>query len=213
MNLGLFHVTPAPLAGVIDSHTEVWNRECAFQQGKKYILEAPSGKGKSTCIHCLYGLRDDYTGSVRVDDRDVRDLSSDEWSELRRENISIVFQDLRLFLHLNGMDNLLVKAALYEDDLEEKINFMATELQVDHVLQKPSNLYSYGERQRIAIIRALIQPFDWLLLDEPFSHLDQANARRAATLISQEVSARNAGMIVTSLGRDEYFEYDEILRL
>ena len=86
-------------------------------------------------------------------------------------------------------------------------------LNVSHTLAKRCETLSYGERQRIAIIRALIQPFDWLLLDEPFSHLDSENARKAAALISAEVLARNAGMIVTSHGANSFFEYDSTLTL
>jgi putative ABC transport system ATP-binding protein len=213
MTIRFDHVTPAPLAGVIDSRTDVWQKECAFESGKKYRVVAPSGKGKSTFIHYIYGLRNDFTGDVSIGDHNTRSISSNRWADLRQQNISIVYQDLRLFLHLTAAQNLDVKSVLYADENADKPRSMAERLGVLNLLEKKANTLSYGERQRIAIIRALIQPFDWLLLDEPFSHLDKENSIKAFELIDEEVNARNAGMILTSLGQDNYFTYHQELNL
>ena len=67
-----------------------------------------------------------------------------------------------------------------------------------HLQQKAVHL-SYGQRQRIAIIRALCQPFDFLLLDEPFSHLDDNNQTLLLDLITTEAKKNNAGILFTSL--------------
>lgn len=213
MTIGFYHVTPAPLAGVTDFNTDVWQKERVFEPATQYRITAPSGKGKSTLIHYIYGLREDYTGTVKLGGQDVKNFRADAWAELRQNQISIVYQDLRLFLNLTAAQNLQVKAALYKNDAEDRIAIMAETLGVAHVLHKPCHTLSYGERQRIAIIRALIQPFRWLLLDEPFSHLDHENARKAATLISTEAESRGAGIIVTSLGQDHFFSYDQELQL
>ena len=89
---------------------------------------------------------------------------------------------------------------------------MAQSLGVQHILGQRAGLCSYGEQQRIAIIRALMQPFEWLLLDEPFSHLDKENIIKAAALIKEECLQRNAGFIITDLDEDEHFESAFILR-
>jgi ABC-type lipoprotein export system ATPase subunit len=203
------NVTPAPLAGVINLQTDVWQRTCTFEAGKNYRIVAPSGKGKSTFIHCVYGLRYDFSGSVEVFGKDTRSFNANGWADLRQQKISIVYQDLRLFLNLTAWQNLEVKSALYPAFPTQKLRDMAERLNVSHVLEKKAVTLSYGERQRIAIIRALIQPFEVLLLDEPFSHLDKDNAWRAATLIKEELAARNAGAIVTSLGEDNFFNYEK----
>ena len=86
-------------------------------------------------------------------------------------------------------------------------------LDITHILEQQTEKCSYGEQQRIAIIRALIQPFELLLLDEPFSHLDNENIKKAAQLIAKECAARNAGFAITDLDEDENFEYSKILFL
>jgi ABC-type lipoprotein export system ATPase subunit len=76
------------------------------------------------------------------------------------------------------------------------------------LLEKKIKILSYGERQRIAIIRSLMQPFEWLLLDEPFGHLDEENIRKACELIKSECKKRDAGILMTSLGPDYFLYYD-----
>lgn len=72
---------------------------------------------------------------------------------------------------------------------------------------------SYGEQQRVAIIRALLQPFDWLLMDEPFSHLDHINTDKARSLIAEVVAQHKAGMILADLDENEYFNYTKTIVL
>jgi ABC-type lipoprotein export system ATPase subunit len=204
MRIDFNNVTPAPLAGVIDLNTNIWQKQCVFEPGGKYRIVAPSGKGKSTFIHYIYGLRFDFTGEIKLDHQETKTLTTDQWATLRQEKISIVYQDLRLFLHLTALQNIQVKTVLYKNDFEKKIDKMAEILQVKPLLSKKCETLSYGERQRIGIIRSLVQPFNWLLLDEPFSHLDKENSTRAAALIEEEVQQRKAGVILTSLGQDNY---------
>lgn len=72
---------------------------------------------------------------------------------------------------------------------------------------------SYGQQQRVALIRALVQPFDFILLDEPISHLDDANARVMGEIVMEEGRRQGAGIIMTSIGKHIDLDYDKILRL
>ena len=96
---------------------------------------------------------------------------------------------------------------------EEVIDTMAEMLGISHIMQQKAGICSYGEQQRIAIIRALVQPFKWLLMDEPFSHLDEANTLKAAKLIAEECTKRNAGFILTDLEDDSHFDYSRKMSL
>ncbi|MEL4382976.1 ATP-binding cassette domain-containing protein, partial [Shewanella algae] len=88
-----------------------------------------------------------------------------------------------LFPQLTIRENINLKIALCKQPVRANIDAMADRLAITHILDKPAHICSYGEQQRAAIIRALVQPFSYLLLDEPFSHLDQENTRKAIDLI------------------------------
>lgn len=90
---------------------------------------------------------------------------------------------------------------------------MANQLGVWSILDQQAMHCSYGEQQRVSIIRALMQPFDFLIMDEPFSHLDNANKKIAADLIDTECKKRNAGIIITDLDKDDHFDYQISLNL
>ena len=90
---------------------------------------------------------------------------------------------------------------------------MASRLGILDKLEKQCSTCSYGEQQRIAIIRSLLQPFDFLLLDEPFSHLDDENTRKAMALIEEETEARNAAIILNDLRIIDYLKTEKVLYL
>ncbi len=213
MRLAYHRVVPEPIADRLDGQSEVWDKELDLTQGKRYQVYAPSGTGKSTFLHCAYGLRRDHSGSVSLDGETVEEMSAVRLAEIRQRHLSIVFQDLRLFMDLTALDNILVKAALYGTPDRPRIDRYAEALGVTRLYEKPANTLSYGERQRFALIRALIQPFDWLLLDEPFAHLDEGNTNIAAGLINERLEELGAGMIRCSLGEADPLKYDLKLRL
>ena len=206
----LQNLLPHPLKEQgVNSDTEIWGKELSFKKGKKHLVLAPSGKGKSTLLHCIYGLRKDFDGTILVKNKNIKSYLSDELAEMRQDSLSIVFQDLRLFDQLTAEENILLKSDLKDFKTAAQILKMAKQLGVDSLLKKTCGTLSFGQRQRIAIIRSLCQPFDFLLLDEPFSHLDQANIKAATQLIETECNAQNAGLIIVSLGEDYFFSYDE----
>lgn len=208
------NVTPIPFVGVTRLSSQIWQTNLVLEQGKRYLVSAASGKGKSTFVGILYGLRHDYEGLATWSGNNLKQQTLGWWAELRQQKVSIVFQDLRLFPHLTALENLLVKANLYTQSPDiEKIMQMTDALGVTSLLEKKVNTLSYGERQRIAIIRALVQPFQWLLLDEPFSHLDEKNIQAAAQLIEQECQKRNAGWVMASLSDAYGMSYEHILYL
>ena len=205
---------PEPLLpNGIQPDSQTFAAEVHFEVGRRYLVIATSGKGKSTLLHIIYGLRHDYEGEVRLNERPTGDLVPDDWSMLRQRELSIVFQDLRLFPDLTARENIELQNALTRHKTTAAIEDMAAALGVAELLDKPAGRLSYGQRQRIAIIRALCQPFRFLLLDEPFSHLDEENTRAACALIEAERAAQGAGLILVSLGERYFLQYDAELRL
>lgn len=177
------------------------------------FVQAPSGTGKSTLIHLLYGLRNDYDGAASWDGKNISTMDAEATSALRAGDISIIFQDLRLFPELTLRENLDIKRALTNTVSGDEMQTWIERLGLAHRRDALASTLSYGERQRTAIIRALLQPFKWLLMDEPFSHLDEENTARAAALIGEVVDRLEAGFLYADLDDNAHFPYTQKLRL
>ncbi|HRH58989.1 MAG TPA: ATP-binding cassette domain-containing protein [Chitinophagaceae bacterium] len=215
MQLQLQQIIPIPLKDKFSQRSsDVWNTQLQFSKGEWIKVKAPSGTGKTTLMHILYKLRSDYEGNVVWNGKEIRNANADELSQLRQQNLSIIFQDLRLFPQLTAKENIELKRVMHQPVYESSmIDAMAERLGITHILNQRAGLCSYGEQQRVAIIRSLMQPFDWLLMDEPFSHLDKANIEKAAALIAEECTKRKAGFILTDLDSDDHFNYTRLMNL
>ncbi|HEY8915695.1 MAG TPA: ATP-binding cassette domain-containing protein [Chitinophaga sp.] len=211
MQIQLSHLVPLPLRDkLLQRASDIWNKEVTFSPGSFIKIKAPSGTGKTTLVHYLYHIRYDYSGKIMVNGKPWQDYNKPALAAMRQQQVSIIFQDLRLFDQLTAWENIELKRVMGPAPActGEQVQEMAARLQVTHVLQQSARTLSYGERQRIAIIRALVQPFQWLLMDEPFSHLDEENTRRAAALIAETCKAQQAGFVLTDLDDDVHFNYD-----
>jgi putative ABC transport system ATP-binding protein len=193
--------------------SEVWGKDLSFQKGELVKIVAPSGSGKTSLVHFLYGMRHEYNGRISYNGNTTKDFSIEDFSKYRKSHISIVFQDLRLFPEQTVWENINIKRQLNPYHPEEKIREMAEALGIGNKLNSLCKICSYGEQQRVAIIRALMQPFDFLLLDEPFSHLDNNNAQKAMRLMLDEAKNRDASILFADLERIEFFPYTRLYHL
>lgn len=192
---------------------DIWQKDVTFERGRHYLVEADSGKGKSTFCSYVLGYRHDYTGQVLFDERDSRSYSIAEWSRLRQRHVSCLFQDLRLFPELTAFENVEIKNKLTGHKTRQEIEQWFEMLGIADKLNERVGRMSFGQQQRVALLRALVQPFDFLLADEPISHLDDGNAQVMASLIRQETERQGASLIVTSIGKRLPLDYDETLQL
>ena len=94
-----------------------------------------------------------------------------------------------------------------------RINEVAERLELTPFLHRKAGILSFGQQQRVAILRALCQPFSFLLADECFSHIDRENTSRSYEVIAEHCKEQGAGMILTSLNSSDLFNMDERLRL
>ena len=193
--------------------SQVWQQNISIVKGEHLHIVAPSGSGKTSLIHFIYGLRKDYSGSIFYDDADIKNFSTENFSAFRQNKISVIFQDLRLFEDQSARENIEIKRTLNPYHKPEAIDLMAQKLGIEKKLNQQVKTCSYGEQQRIAIIRALMQPFDFLLLDEPYSHLDEENRRKAMELIYEECDKRNAAMIFADLKPLNFLKEEKIVYL
>lgn len=213
MQILLQEVFPFFLGESKAGDSQVWRKTLSFNKGENIHIIAPSGSGKTTLIHFLYGLRKDYTGRISYDSNNTKDFDAEKFSVWRKQHISIVFQDLRLFTEQSVLRNIEIKRILSPFHAAGDIEAMAKRLGIETKLHQICRTCSYGEQQRIAIIRALQQPFDFLLLDEPFSHLDETNRKKAMELMEEESRKRNATIILADLREISYFKSERTLHL
>lgn len=193
--------------------SEIWGKELVFEKGEFIKIVAPSGSGKTSLVHFVYGMRNDYNGHIRFANDDIRNYSVEEFAKFRKDHISVVFQDMRLFAEQTVQENIEIKRQLNPYHPPEKILEMCSRLGIGNKMQSKCRTCSYGEQQRVSIIRALMQPFDFLLLDEPFSHLDENNSKKAMQLMEEEARLRGAAIIFADLERIDYFPFTRLFHL
>lgn len=213
MKIKLHTVVPNPMKNDSFSKESIWGKECTLESNHSYLISSDSGKGKSTLLSYIFGLREDYSGSIDIDRANQKEISIEEWSRLRTNKISYLLQDLRLFGHLSVWDNLTIKNDITHHKTTPQIEEM---LESFGLLAKKNQLagkLSLGQQQRVALIRCLLQPFEFLLLDEPFSNIDDNNIQIAKRLIDQECKSNNAGFILATLGHDYEFQDVNIIYL
>jgi putative ABC transport system ATP-binding protein len=213
MKLEFSNIIPKPLENEIFSKDSIWGNSICIDHSQKVLLNASSGKGKSTFSAIVYGLRNDYSGKLLYDEVEASTLTKEDWTNYRRTKLSIVFQDLQLFPTLTVKENLLIKNELTNTYTENQIHSFVGMLDLESKWDVQMQYLSYGQQQRIAIIRSLLQPFEWLFLDEPFSHLDEGNTKKCLDLILDETENRKAGFILTSLGSKHGYNFDVELKL
>ena len=157
----------------------------AIEDGEFVALKGHSGSGKSTLLSLIGGLALPSSGDLEVNGQTLPRLSSAERARFREENIGFVFQMFHLLPYLNVLDNVVLAArngsraesASYARELLDKFGMN------DRLTHRPAQL-SAGERQRVAMARALLNRPKLLLADEPTGNLDEDNARALLDLLA-----------------------------
>ena len=169
----------SPVAAVIDVNLEIRRREfCAFI--------GPSGCGKSTLLNLIAGLDQPTSGDIMLDGRSTKNLTSTEWTRIRRETIGIVFQAFHLVHGLTAEENVALPLRLRGEggrDLMKRVDEMFDMVgMIRRRHHRPGEL-SGGEQQRVAIARALVHRPRLLLADEPTGNIDSHQGAEIMALI------------------------------
>lgn len=213
-NLVLENISPKYFTPRNIEQSEIWNKNISFSKGKKFLIVAPSGSGKSTLATAILGAHFQYEGNIKYDQQTVKKLHLEEIVKNRKDGVSLLFQDVRLIKNLTISENILLR--VFNKDLKQfipKMEEYARRLGIENLLNKKAENCSYGERQRSAIVRSLINPTDFLIYDECFSHLDMNNKQIAFSLIN-EVSEESGSSAIFFELNEFPFEHDyQILHL
>ena len=196
-----------------DHHSDIWQQTLTLHRGSTYLIEASSGTGKSSLCSYIIGMRRDYDGTIAFDGTDISTLSRSRWATIRQRHISLLFQELRLFPELTAWENVQIKNQLTGHKSAAEVSSWFEQLAIADKRDAKVGHMSFGQQQRVAMIRALVQPFDFLLIDEPISHLDDDNALRMAQLIQAEAGRQGAAIIATSIGKHLPLNYERTFSL
>lgn len=163
---------------------------------ERISFSAPSGFGKSSLLDASIGLLQSFQGIITWKDKDIRTFSESNWADIRASEMAYVPQGLDLIPHFSIEKNILLNPNFMAD--AKPLQTMANHLGIGDLLNKEARFLSFGELQRACIIRSLLRPFDILLMDEPFSHLDERSSHACAELINEVLGQRKASLLITS---------------
>ncbi len=209
----LQHILPQVFASHTDVVSDVWQKDVNLERGRLYLVEANSGTGKSSLCSYIYGYRHDYDGQILFDDTEISTLGTQQWVELRQRHLSLLWQELRLFPELTAWENIEIKNKLTGFQTARQVDEWFDQLGIADRKHTRVARMSFGQQQRVALIRALCQPFDFIFADEPISHLDDENSRVVGELLMAEAHRQGAGVVVTSIGKHINLNYDKTLKL
>lgn len=188
--------------------------DLAVSRGEAVVIEGKSGSGKSTLLSLLSGLDRPDSGRIIVDRRDITDLSEDELAPFRNRTIGFVFQSFHLVPSLTALENVMFPAELNRDP--EALSKAADLLDQVDLGRRGDNLphqLSGGEKQRVAICRALVNRPKLLFADEPTGNLDSANGATVLTLLLRLREQFGTTLVLATHSREIARRADRMIRL
>ncbi len=186
------------------------------RQGEKLAVIGPSGSGKTTLLNLVSGIVTPERGSVRVAGVEVSALSDARRRAFRIRQIGFVFQDFELLDYLNVMDNILhpyrITGALrLTSAVRERARVLADRMGIGDKLARHANDLSQGEKQRVAICRALLPEPRLLLADEATGNLDPQNKGLILDLIFDSVDAHGATLLAVTHDHELLPRFDRVV--
>ena len=167
----------------------------SIDNGSHLIVSGPSGSGKSTLINLMSGLLRPTSGYISFEGKDYSKLTEKDIDEIRSKNFGLIFQRLHLVKHLTVEQNILLGFNKLKSpniiELIEEIGFTSKRKQL------AKNL-SFGESQRVAIARGVINNPKIIFADEPTSSLDDINTKKVLELISTQAKKNKSSIVISS---------------
>ena len=190
--------------------------ELAVAEGERVAVIGPSGAGKTTLLNLIAGISTPLSGRVLTRGVDLTALSDSERRDFRAGSIGLVFQEFELLDYLDVLDNVLLPFRIaggirLDSDARERARRVADRVGLGDKLSRNVERLSQGERQRVAICRALCTEPAVVLADEPTGNLDPANKGRVLELLLDSVAATGATLVAVTHDHDLLDSFDRVV--
>ena len=178
-------------------------QKLSVASGEKVAFVGPSGSGKTTLLNLVAGILPPQNGSIRVDNDEISALGDTVRRNFRITNIGFIFQDFGLLDYLDVRDNILhpyriTDALKLNSDVRGRADMLAEQMGIADKLQRHPPDLSHGERQRVAICRALLPGPKLILADEATGNLDPKNKVHILKLLFESVENHNATLLAVT---------------
>ena len=178
--------------------------------GESVALVGPSGCGKTTFLELIAGIRQMKSGSIQIDGVDLSDITNLE--SFRLNSIGLVFQEFELIPYLTVRENIELPYLIGGERQESgRANALAERLEITHLLKRLPRRISQGERQRVAISRALMAQPKLILADEPTGNLDPLRKKEVLSLLLEQSKQEKCAVIVVTHDSDVLEEFDRVI--
>ena len=158
----------------IQKKLEFFELDIKFTVGNGLLaIQGMSGSGKTTILNCISGIKTADKGHIRLNNRIFFSSNDNVNMKIKDRNVGYVFQNYALFPHMTVKENILFGVNKKYTDYEKELSYISDMMKIRHLMDKYPSEISGGEKQRVAFARAMIIRPDILLLDEPFSALDE----------------------------------------
>lgn len=187
-----------------------------IEAGKTLALAGPSGAGKSTLVRLLTGLLPSGAGQVRLGETQMEALTHEQRRAFRLQHIGLVFQDFALLDYLSVTENILLPhqfKGTADTLVRNRAEQLAKHLQIAQYLGKRVSQLSQGERQRVAVARALVHEPRFIFADEPTASLDPSRGRIVVDLMIEDARKRGACLVMVTHDPNLLPLFDQTVRM
>jgi ABC-type lipoprotein export system ATPase subunit len=188
----------------------------SIAKGQRVGWIGPSGSGKTTLLHLVAGIVSPAAGLVETCGKELTALPDASRRDFRISNVGLVFQDFALLDYLSVLDNILLpyrinRSLHLEGIVRDRAQQLAEDVGLGEMLTRRPTKLSQGERQRVAVCRALVANPQLLLADEPTANLDPDNAARVLDILDGYATKQAATLVVVTHDRDVLTRFDETI--
>lgn len=189
--------------------------QASLQTGEMIALTGPSGCGKSTLLHLLSGLTKPSEGRVIINDIDIASLNDQKLSEFRNRNIGFVYQSHGLLKDFTALENIALSARIQTTSVlatQKALDCMRT-MNIEHLSDQMPQSLSGGEKQRVAVARAIVNTPKVLFADEPTGNLDRNNANLVLNILQKLCKQHRMTVVMATHDTKILNHFDRVISL